>query len=142
MPRAIDLGLERLWRERFRAFQRSGLSVREFCRGEAIREHVFFYWQRELAKRDRLRHAASPVPRRSRSRANRRRRRVNTESSSRTQPSRQAAAFVPMQVISEPLPTSCFEVRLGACLLRLPITIDEQTLRQAIRVVREEITRC
>lgn len=71
MRRAFDLDLERNWRQRFQRFERSARSVREFCRGEAIREHTFFYWRRELAKRDRLRKTAGsrtaraivPVPR-------------------------------------------------------------------------------
>jgi hypothetical protein len=43
-----------------------------------------------------------------------------------------------VQLISEPIGASCIEIRLGAWLLRVPTTIEEQPLRQAIRVVREE----
>ena len=84
MPRAIDLELERRWRERLREFERGSLSVREFCRAEAIQEYTFFYWRRELAKRNRLRQTARS---RSKLRSDRRRRRVNGESSSRAEPS-------------------------------------------------------
>lgn len=58
MPRAFDLDLERSWRARFVEFQRSGLTVREYCRAQSIQEHTFFWWRRELARRDRLRRAA------------------------------------------------------------------------------------
>jgi hypothetical protein len=60
MPRAFDLNLERSWRERLQEFERCGLSVREYCRSQAIHEHTFFWWRRELAKRDRLRKGAAP----------------------------------------------------------------------------------
>jgi hypothetical protein len=44
--------------------------------------------------------------------------------------------------MAEPLPASCFEFRLGAGLLRVPATVEEQALRRAIRVLREEVARC
>jgi hypothetical protein len=49
MPRGFDLNLERSWRGRLQEFQRSGLSVREYCRSQAIQEHTFFWWRRESA---------------------------------------------------------------------------------------------
>jgi len=52
MPRGFDRDLEQRWRNRFKEFNRSGLKVREFCRKAGIREHAFFQWRRELAKRD------------------------------------------------------------------------------------------
>jgi hypothetical protein len=114
--------------------------VREFCRAEAIREHTFFYWRRELAKRDRLRQTGSSIPgqHRSKLRANRRRRRVNGKSGSHAEPSHRTSAFVPVQLISEPLGSGCMEFRFGTCHVRMPTTIDEQALRQVIRVLREE----
>lgn len=143
MPRAFDLELERRWRVRLRTFERSGLSVREFCRSEAVEEYTFFWWRRELAKRDRLRKAnrsvsLPPRQRRANRRANQKRRIDSASSLSNSQ----SRAFVPVQLISEPLSASCFELRLGACLLRMPTTIDEHALRQAIRVVRQEIAGC
>jgi len=144
MPRAFDLKLERRWRERSQAFERSGLSVREFCRAEAIREHTFFYWRRELAKRDRLRQSGPsiPVQHRLKPRANRRRRRMNGKSSSHAKPPHRTSAFVPVQLISEPLGSECMEFRFGTCLVRMPTSIDERALRQVIRVLREEAAGC
>jgi hypothetical protein len=144
MPRAFDRGLERRWRERLRKFCQSGLSVREFCRSEAVEEYTFFWWRRELARRDRLSKTARLVPCRSRQRramgrSNQRRRREGDAALSNSQEGR---AFVPVQLISEPLAPSCLEFRLGPCLIRVPTTVDEQVLRQAIRVVREEFARC
>jgi hypothetical protein len=83
MPRAFDLNLERSCRARFVEFQRSGLSVREYCRSRSIQEHTFFWWRRELARRDRLRHGArvhSAKARRGHAKAKRNRATIQTTS--------------------------------------------------------------
>src|SRR6202161_2594373 len=36
------------WRERIAAQERSGLSVRRFCKEQGIAEHVLFYWRKRL----------------------------------------------------------------------------------------------
>jgi transposase len=46
-----DRAKEREWRERMRRWQRSGESVRAFCRREELRESAFYAWRRELARR-------------------------------------------------------------------------------------------
>jgi transposase len=46
-----DLALERAWRDRLRRFERSGLTVREFCEQEGLVAHQFFWWRRELKRR-------------------------------------------------------------------------------------------
>jgi len=47
-----DLEKERQWRKRLEDHGESGLSVRAFCRREGLGEPRFYWWQRELAKRD------------------------------------------------------------------------------------------
>jgi len=47
-----DPELERQWRERMVRWQASGLTVREFCRRQGLLETSFYYWKRELQKRD------------------------------------------------------------------------------------------
>jgi hypothetical protein len=47
-----------------------------------------------------------------------------------------------VQLVADPIAASCMEIRLGPCLLRVPTTIEEPALRQAIRVVREEVAGC
>lgn len=47
-----DGGLERAWRGRLRAWRRSGLDGRAFCRGEGLSEASFYAWRREIARRD------------------------------------------------------------------------------------------
>ena len=166
MPRAFDLDLERRWRERLREFEQCGLSVRGFCRAHALQEYTFFWWRRELAKRSRLLHAVRSTPHRSpKQRATRRvgrrrrgddesisrdeltrrvgrRRRGDDEAISRDELTRRGSAFVPVQVITETRGDSFMEFRLGAGLVRVPTSIDEPALRQAIRVLREEAAGC
>jgi transposase len=196
MPRAFDLNLERSWRERLQEFERCGLSVREYCRSQAIREHTFFWWRRELARRDRLRRGAranSTKAQRRHSKAKRARGTIPTRelgtraetaerwrdrlarwrrsgcsisefcrsekltqaaffnwkkrlaASSRSAPTHSkngTPAFLPVQVISDSLHSMCMEIRLGDFLLRVPTTIEERSLRQAIRIVREEAAEC
>jgi hypothetical protein len=44
---------ERFWRAALRRQRRSGLTAREFCRGERLAETAYYYWRKELARRDR-----------------------------------------------------------------------------------------
>jgi transposase-like protein len=36
------------WRERIAAQERSGLSVRRFCKEQGIAEHLLFYWRKRF----------------------------------------------------------------------------------------------
>jgi hypothetical protein len=47
-----DLRRERSWREAMAEFRTSGQSVREFCAQRRLVESAFYYWQRELQRRD------------------------------------------------------------------------------------------
>ena len=47
---ARNLRKEREWRERVRRQERSGESVRAFCRREDLQESAFYAWRRELAR--------------------------------------------------------------------------------------------
>lgn len=46
-----DGRLESRWRRIVREHQRSGLGVREFCRRGKLRETAFYFWRRELQRR-------------------------------------------------------------------------------------------
>ncbi len=50
--RVRDLAKERWWREAVKRFVRSGLGVRAFCRREGLTESAFYFWRRELDRRD------------------------------------------------------------------------------------------
>jgi hypothetical protein len=45
-------GREQIWRERVQQQQASGQSVREFCVGAGLSLPSFYWWRRELRKRD------------------------------------------------------------------------------------------
>lgn len=47
-----DAAKERQWREAVKQFERSGLGVRAFCRREKLTESAFYFWRRELDRRD------------------------------------------------------------------------------------------
>lgn len=43
---------ERYWRGHVKAQQRSGESIRGYCRGHGLSDALFHYWKRELKRRD------------------------------------------------------------------------------------------
>lgn len=47
-----DRNLERAWRERIRTQAASRLSIRAFCGREGVAESAFYFWRRELVRRD------------------------------------------------------------------------------------------
>ncbi len=47
-----DLKRERFWRAALRRQQRSGLTARGSCREERLAETAYYYWRKELARRD------------------------------------------------------------------------------------------
>jgi hypothetical protein len=90
------------WEERFGRFERSGLSIREFCAAEDVPPGTFWYWRRIVG-----------APERHRSR-----------------PSKQArAAFTPVEVVARE-PASSVVIRLpSGASIELPA--DRRDLLQA-----------
>jgi hypothetical protein len=52
MSKQRDPAKERFWRRMIRQWRRSGLSAREFCASQGIREASLYGWRRILAQRD------------------------------------------------------------------------------------------
>jgi len=52
---------EPYWRRVLARWERSGLSVRAFCRAEGVSEPMFYWWRRELPRRDQAKPAFLPV---------------------------------------------------------------------------------
>lgn len=50
--RRRDVKKEELWRRVVRRQARSGLSVRAWCRKHNLQQSAFYWWRRELARRD------------------------------------------------------------------------------------------
>ena len=57
-----DLGKEQFWREALTRWQRSGLSVRNFCLDESLSQASFYQWRRELERRKGERRGPNFVP--------------------------------------------------------------------------------
>lgn len=49
MSRGFDGEKVKLWRERFRRYAKSALSVEEFCQGEEVSAATFYHWRKKLA---------------------------------------------------------------------------------------------
>jgi len=47
-----DPAKERAWRRRLARYARADLTVRVFCAREGVQESAFYFWRRELARRD------------------------------------------------------------------------------------------
>ena len=47
-----DVGRERHWRRLLGQWRRAGMSVREFCQAVEVGESAFYFWRRELLRRD------------------------------------------------------------------------------------------
>ena len=56
-----DLQKERFWREVIEKREASGLTVREFCHNRALKEAKYYWWQRELRRRDSEAHGAGSI---------------------------------------------------------------------------------
>jgi hypothetical protein len=48
-----DPAREKFWRRTIRRQQRSGLTVRDFCLQEGLKDWTFRWWRQELVRRDR-----------------------------------------------------------------------------------------
>ena len=53
---------ERFWRDTLSAWQGSGQSVREFCDRRDLTEAAFYFWRKELRRRDNERSARPASP--------------------------------------------------------------------------------
>lgn len=116
-----DPARERFWRRTIRQQERSGLSVRDFCRREGLKDWTFRWWRQELSRRDRQ--PASAPPRRRQG-----------------HPTEATPAFLPVRVVDvepiAPRPPALIEIVLPAGpTLRVPEGFDPQTLRAVLTVL-------
>lgn len=113
-----DADKERFWRGCVTRWRSSGLSVREFCRREALSEPSFYSWRRELARRE----EGEPVFRRS----------------SRPRPRRteKPTAFVPVHVVAPRSTHSAVEIILPrGRRVRLRPGFDRVTLEAVLDIL-------
>jgi hypothetical protein len=117
---------ERFWRAALQRQQRSGLTVREFCRSEQLPETSYHFWRREIARRDR-----EPRPRSVHERAARRR------------PVASRGLFQELAILARPSPgvDHCLEVILpDGCRVRVAAEVDRTLLADVLAVL--ETRRC
>jgi len=111
-----DASKQRRWLDLIQRWQKSRLSVREFCRRSAVSEPSFYLWRRVLRVRGLIQDAPS------------------SQSASSPLP-----AFVKLTVAREDADPSAVEVVLGAQrVLRVRPGFDPQSLLQLVRLLEEE----
>jgi transposase len=109
------------WCERLRRWERSGLSITAFCHREGVSLPSFFQWRKRLQP-----------------------------GSARKGPGR---AFVPVNIVANTelpagprLPAGGadrrVEVRCGSFVIEIPPGVDDSSVRQVLRLAREEAARC
>lgn len=126
-----DRGKERFWREMVQRWQRSGVTIRDFCDAHGLSEPSFYGWRREIAKRDEQA-SERPARRKSSGRAE-----SANGSSRRDQYANGLPAFVPLQVMPAE-PASVLEVVVGAGhVVRVAPGFDAPTLRSLLAVLAE-----
>jgi hypothetical protein len=109
---------ERFWRGCLARWRGSRLSVREFCRREALSEPSFYAWRRELARRE----ASQPLPR--------------PASRRRPRQTRKPAAFVPVHVVAPRSTGSSIEIVLpGGRRVRVRPGFDRVTLEAVLELL-------
>jgi hypothetical protein len=126
-----DVQKERMWRRLVLGQSRSGLSVRAFCEREALKESAFYFWRREIARRDGQAAATPKAPSpRTRAVAGR-----STELVAR----RVRRAFLPVAIGPGSLGASArIEVRLpSGIVLGIGSGVDAATLGMVLKAVRE-----
>ena len=125
-----DPGKEAFWREVVQRQRAGGLSVRGFCRGERLKETAFYYWRRELERRDRQRRAAGE-----RTGRPRREGAAREDGGERSSGKATLATFLPVQLAPAPQTTG-IELALpsGAVLRMPPGTGVEEAARLVVAV--------
>ena len=112
MMKRYDGAKERKWRRVLGRWRRSGLSIRAFCATDGIGEHLFYWWRRQLAERDKQK----------------------PEASKKATAATKVAAFVPVRVVTDQ--GAGIEIVLrGGQVVRLQSGFDRQALAQVLAVL-------
>ena len=116
-----DPAREKFWRRTIRRQQRSGLTVREFCGREGLKDWTFRWWRQELVRRDRHPSAA-----------------LGGEQEG--EPTQAPPAFLPVRVVDleavSPQPVPPIEIVLPTgMVVRAPSGFDPRTLGDVLAVL-------
>jgi hypothetical protein len=122
-----DLGKQRFWRRVLREWQRSGLTIRDYCAAQGLSEPSFYAWRRAIQERKRQvarasRDGAGPVSR-------------GNAAGVRRGPSDGQPTFVPVSIVASA--PALEVVGRDGCVIRVPVGFDAATLRQLLAVLAE-----
>ncbi|HEX9525558.1 MAG TPA: hypothetical protein VF949_21470 [Reyranella sp.] len=121
MSRQLDLGKQQLWLGRIRRWQRSQLSVRDFCTRHRLSEPSFYSWRRLLTERGLLPPAGAAAQ-------------PNADSGPTATPLFVAATLADREAAPQPL-----EILLPDGLaVRVAAGFDAATLRELLTLLREQ----
>jgi hypothetical protein len=129
---------ERFWRAALQRHGRSGLTAKAFCQQEQLSEAAYYFWRRELARRDR---ESPPLRRRPCKRV--------AQMALSTAAKRRTAMATPLfrefSILggggSPPATDRCLEIILpDGCRLRLPAEVDRKLLADVLWAL--ETRRC
>ena len=110
-----DKGKEAFWQRTIQEQRQSGLSVRAFCRKHAAHESAFYFWRRELARREEAEPGAT---------------------TGRAARSRRQAAFVPVHVAEDAPAGGRIEIVLpGGRRIHAAPPVDRQALADVLAVL-------
>jgi transposase-like protein len=128
-----DKGRQATWRRVIQEHAGSGLSIRQFCRDNDLTESGFYFWRRELQRRETQR----PQQQRRQTRPEQQRRPSGTGQT----PGQAAAApaFVPVSV-SQAVRQSTGGIEiilLGGARIHVAGGVDRQALADVVAVLRE-----
>ena len=126
---------ERFWRAVLRRQGRSGLTAKAFCRQEQLSEASYYFWRRELARRDR-----EPSPWHQR-----RREPVGAASfrAAKRPPVTSTPLFQELSILGGPSPAADRRLEIilpDGCRLRLPAEVDRRLLADVLQAL--EARRC
>jgi transposase len=112
-----DPAREKFWRRTIRDQQRSGLSVRDFCGRQGLKDWTFRWWRQELARRDQ-----------------------GTSITTESVQTPTAQVFLPVRVVDQeavsPPPAPPIEIVLPTGLIvRAPYGFDPRTLGHVLAVL-------
>jgi|SRR5262249_54985380 len=121
-----DPAKERYWRRLLRQARRSELTARDFCAERGISVPSFYFWRREIDRRDRQRKLATkqaPEP---------------TSSTTLPSPDLATPAFVTLAMDTGTVPPPAIEIVVAERrLLRVRPGFDAELLRQLVRLLEE-----
>ena len=122
-----DLDKEKKWRRLLRRWRQSGLSGRDFCAAERVSEPSFYFWRREIARRDQHKGAQRKRPSG----------RIGTWPRQRQSAGAKSPAFLELAIAAGGAASPAIEVVVGERVLRVRPGVDVELLRQLLRLLEE-----